>query len=170
MILAALLAVPLVAAALLSRAQGRVATVVHTLAAMATSVLSLAVAAIVIRETSVEAFGGFLRADALSAWMVALVGIVAGLAALEAPHDAHGVATNTANVSRTDQQRFDMDPPSEISSETLRTPRASPRGPHGTARRRPFAPRSTLLRLGPAATTDPGVRESFSCAEPSQLE
>jgi len=33
-----------------------------------------------------------VRADALSAWMVALVGVVAGLAAVEAPHYAHGAA------------------------------------------------------------------------------
>jgi hydrogenase-4 component F len=93
MLLVALLAVPLVAAALLSRASGRVAGVVHAFAATATSALALTTAVVVMRETSVEALEGFLRADALSAWMVALVGGVAGLASFEAPHYARGADT-----------------------------------------------------------------------------
>jgi len=92
MLLVALLAVPLVAAALLTRVHGRAATLVHGLASVATTALALAVAVAVLETTSLEALDGFLRADALSAWMVALVGIVAGLAALEAPRYARGDA------------------------------------------------------------------------------
>ena len=92
MLLIALLAVPLVGAAILSRGSGRAATVVHGLTALATIALAVAVGVTVARETTLQALGGFLRADALSAWMVALVGLVAGLAAVEAPHYAHGAA------------------------------------------------------------------------------
>ena len=88
MLLVAILAVPLVAAGVLTRATGRAATRVHGVAALATAALALAVAVVVVRQTSIDALGGFLRADALSAWMAALVGVVAGLAALEAPRYA----------------------------------------------------------------------------------
>jgi hydrogenase-4 component F len=88
MVLVALLAVPLAAAALLSRARGRAATLVHGVAALATTSLAIAVAIVVIERETVTALGGFLRADALSAWMVGLVGVVAGLASIEAPHYA----------------------------------------------------------------------------------
>jgi hydrogenase-4 component F len=92
MLLVALLAIPLAGAALLARAHGRAAALVHGLTALATVVLALAVSIAVVRETTLQALGGFLRADALSAWMVALVGVVAGLAAVEAPHYARGAA------------------------------------------------------------------------------
>jgi hydrogenase-4 component F len=46
----------------------------------------------VVREGTLQALDGFLRADALSAWMVALVGVVAALAAREAPAYAEGEA------------------------------------------------------------------------------
>jgi hydrogenase-4 component F len=92
MLLVVLLAVPLAGAALLARASGRAATVVHGITALATIALAVTVSVVVGRGTPIEALGGFLRADALSAWMVALVGVVAGLAAVEAPHYAHGAA------------------------------------------------------------------------------
>ena len=92
MLLVALLAIPLAGAALLARASGRAATLVHGLTALATVVLAVAVSIAVVREATLQALGGFLRADALSAWMVALVGVVAGLAAVEAPRYAHGAA------------------------------------------------------------------------------
>src|SRR5206468_63909 len=50
----------------------------------------VAVALAVHREGVVTALGGFLRADALSAWMVALIGLVGALAATEAPRYASG--------------------------------------------------------------------------------
>jgi len=93
MLLIVLLAVPLVGAAILLRASGRAAVVVHGLTALGTLVLALAVSVAVLRQAAtLTAFDGFLRADALSAWMVGLVGVVAGLAAVEAPHYAHGAA------------------------------------------------------------------------------
>jgi hydrogenase-4 component F len=92
MLLIALLAVPLAGATLLLRADGRAATVVHGLTALATVGLALAVAVTAVRQTTLLALGGFLRADELSAWMVGLIGLVAGLAAVEAPHYAHGAA------------------------------------------------------------------------------
>jgi hydrogenase-4 component F len=90
--LVALLAVPLVAAALLTRLRDRTATLVHAVASVATTLLALAVSVAVIRQGELQALGGFLRGDALSAWMVALVGVVSGVAALEAPAYAHGSA------------------------------------------------------------------------------
>jgi hydrogenase-4 component F len=92
MLLVALLAAPLVGATVLLRAGDRAATVVHGLTALATLGLSLTVAVAILPDTTLQALGGFLRADALSAWMVGLVGLVAGLAAVEAPHYAHGAA------------------------------------------------------------------------------
>lgn len=90
MLLVALLAVPAVGAALLVRADGRAAVLVHGFTALGTVVLAVAVSVTVGQRATLEALGGFLRADALSAWMVALVGVVAGLAAVEAPHYARG--------------------------------------------------------------------------------
>ena len=92
MLLVALLAVPLAGAAFLARARGRLATVGHGLTTLATVGLALAVSVAVVRQTALQALDGFLRVDALSAWMVALVGVVAGLAAVEAPHYAHGAS------------------------------------------------------------------------------
>ncbi len=92
MMLIALLAVPLAGATLLLRAGGRAASLLHGLTALATGGLALAVAVTVVRQTTLLALGGFLRADALSAWMVGLIALVAGLAAVEAPHYAHGAA------------------------------------------------------------------------------
>jgi hydrogenase-4 component F len=85
MALIALLATPLVAAVLLTRAAGRAAAAVHALASVATVALALLVSVAVVRQRTIEALDGFLRADALSAWMVGLIGVVAALAAIEAP-------------------------------------------------------------------------------------
>jgi hydrogenase-4 component F len=90
MLLLALLAVPLVGAAVLLRVDGRGAALAHGLTALATVVLAVAVGATVARGATPSALDGFLRADPLSAWMVALIGVVAGLAAVEAPHYAAG--------------------------------------------------------------------------------
>src|SRR5207253_2893914 len=65
-------------------------TAVHALTAALTLAASVAVALAVHREGVVTALGGFLRADALSAWMVALIGLVGALAATEAPRYASG--------------------------------------------------------------------------------
>jgi len=90
MLLPVLLAVPLAGALILLRLDGRAAAVLHVVVAAATAALAVALAVVVVPGTPVEALDGLLRADALSAWMVALVGVVAGLAALEAPRYAHG--------------------------------------------------------------------------------
>jgi hydrogenase-4 component F len=92
MLLIALLAVPLTGAALLWRMSGRAATVAHGLTGLATVALAFAVAFGVAQQTVIVALGGFLRADALSAWMVGLIGLVAGLAAVEVPHYARQAA------------------------------------------------------------------------------
>jgi hydrogenase-4 component F len=85
-----LLAIPLVGALLLAQSRGRLATAVHALTAALTLAASVAVAVAVYREGVVTTLGGFLRADALSAWMVALIGLVGALAATEAPRYASG--------------------------------------------------------------------------------
>jgi len=90
MTLLALLAIPLAGALLLAPSRGRLATAVHALTAALTLAASVAVALAVHREGVVTALGGFLRADALSAWMVALIGLVGALAATEAPRYASG--------------------------------------------------------------------------------
>jgi hydrogenase-4 component F len=92
MALIALLATPLLAAGLLALARDRTASVVHGAATLVTLALAIVVSGAVVRHTTLEALGGFLRADALSAWMVALIGVVAALAAFEAPHYARGAA------------------------------------------------------------------------------
>src|SRR5262245_18497123 len=85
MMLIGLLAVPLVGAALSWRAAGRFATALHGATAALTLAGALAVTVTVNRAEPLAAFDGFLRADALSAWMIALIGIVGALAASEAP-------------------------------------------------------------------------------------
>src|SRR5207245_662709 len=85
MMLVALLVIPLAGAVLSWRAVGRLATTLHTVTAVLTLVGALAVAVTVNRGEPLVAFDGFLRADALSAWMIALIGIVGALAASEAP-------------------------------------------------------------------------------------
>jgi hydrogenase-4 component F len=85
MMLVALLAIPLLGAALSWRAADRLATALHAGTAALTLIGALAVTISVNRGEPLVAFDGFLRADALSAWMIALIGIVAALAASEAP-------------------------------------------------------------------------------------
>jgi len=85
MMLGTLLAIPLVGAVLLWRAGGRVATALHALTAGLTLVAAIAVSVEVNRGDALVALDGFLRADALSAWMISLIGIVGALAASEAP-------------------------------------------------------------------------------------
>jgi hydrogenase-4 component F len=85
MMLAAVLAIPLLGAALSWRAVGRFATRLHAVTSVLTLAGALAVTVTVNRGEPLVAFDGFLRADALSAWMIALIGIVGALAASEAP-------------------------------------------------------------------------------------
>jgi hydrogenase-4 component F len=85
MMLVAVLALPLLGAALSWRAVGRLATTLHAVTATLTLASALAVAITINRGEPLVAFDGFLRADALSAWMIALIGIIAALAASEAP-------------------------------------------------------------------------------------
>jgi hydrogenase-4 component F len=92
MALIGLLATPLLAAALLALVRGPAAHVVHAIGTVITAALALLVSVAVVRETSIVALDGVLRADALSAWMVALIGVVATIAAVEAPHHARGAA------------------------------------------------------------------------------
>lgn len=88
MTLLVLLATPLVAALVLSRAVGRLAGTVHCGASVVTLTAAGAIAAVVAGTGPVTALGGFLRVDALSAWMVVLIAVVAALAAVEAPRYA----------------------------------------------------------------------------------
>ena len=80
-----LLAAPLAGAAVLTRARGPLAAALHGLTAALTLLLALATAVTVYRTGDLTALDGFLRADALSAWMVALIGLVGAAAAVEAP-------------------------------------------------------------------------------------
>ena len=90
MMLVLLLAVPLAGAGALALragapARGRRLAALHGVVATLTLAAALATAVAVYRAREVTALDGLLRADALSAWMVGLIGLVAGLAALEAP-------------------------------------------------------------------------------------
>src|SRR5207249_4904028 len=85
MTLIVLLAVPLVGALVLWRASGSRATVLHGLTSAFTLAAALGVAVQVNSGGPLAAVDGLLRADALSAWMIALIGVVAALAATEAP-------------------------------------------------------------------------------------
>jgi hydrogenase-4 component F len=86
--LALLLAVPLMGGLALLFVPGRARRPVHLLASALTLAAALAVAAGVVQAGVLAAADGMLRADALSAWMVVLVAVVAGLAALEATRAA----------------------------------------------------------------------------------
>ena len=86
-----LLALPLVGAALLARATGRLGTGVHAVTAGATLVVGLVLAVDAVRGDVRLGLDGFLRVDALAGWMIAVIVIVAALAAAEAPrYAAHG--------------------------------------------------------------------------------
>jgi hydrogenase-4 component F len=91
MTLLVVLAVPLAAAALvLALPDARRRRAIHVGAAAVTLAAAAGVAVAVARGGVVTAVGGILRADALSAWMVVLIGAVAALAALEValgPHE-----------------------------------------------------------------------------------
>lgn len=91
MTLVLLLALPLAGAAALAAVRGPAARSVHAGAAVLTLAAALGAAAGVATGGPTVALDGLLRADALSAWMIALVGLVGALAALEAPrHVAFG--------------------------------------------------------------------------------
>jgi hydrogenase-4 component F len=85
MILLALLGVPLLAALILTRLRGKAGLLVHAVAAGLVLAAAAAVVAGVAGSGGVVVLGGLLRADPLSAWMIALIGLVASLAAAEAP-------------------------------------------------------------------------------------
>jgi hydrogenase-4 component F len=85
-----LLAIPLAGAGLLAGARGRLAGVVHGATVMATLAIGLAVAVSAARGTEDVALDGFLRVDALSGWMIAVIVSVAALAGAEAPRYAAG--------------------------------------------------------------------------------
>src|SRR5213594_3257336 len=85
-----MLVIPVTAAGVLALARGRVATVVHALATLLMLTSGLTVAARALRGVEAAAFGGVLRVDALSGWMIGVIVLVAGLAAAEAPRYAHG--------------------------------------------------------------------------------
>jgi hydrogenase-4 component F len=88
-----LLAVPLTAAGLLALVRGGAATVVHALAAASTLAAGCVVATAGVSGRTAVALDGILRVDALSAWMIALIVVVAALAAVEAPRYA-GLASS----------------------------------------------------------------------------
>jgi hydrogenase-4 component F len=90
--LIALLLAPLLGAALLVRAGGSLARGVHAAALAATLAAAAAVVGGVAGDTTVTALDGLLRADALSAWMIGLIALVATLAGLEAAREPHGGA------------------------------------------------------------------------------
>ncbi|MBI2216299.1 MAG: hydrogenase 4 subunit F [Candidatus Rokubacteria bacterium] len=88
MMLVALLLTPVVAAGLLTIARGRTAGLAHAGASGLTLAFALGVGSDVLVGTTPSALGGLLRVDGLSAWMLALVALVGGLAAIEAPRYA----------------------------------------------------------------------------------
>ena len=88
MMLLLLLALPLAGAAVLTRARGPAALAAHGVAAALTTATALAVAIAATGGPPLRALDGLLRADALSGWMTGLIGLVAGLAAVEAPRYA----------------------------------------------------------------------------------
>jgi hydrogenase-4 component F len=85
-----MLAIPATAAGVLALSRGRIATGLHALATLLTLTAGLGVAARALRGLDTAAFGGVLRVDALSGWMIVVIVLVAGLAAAEAPRYAHG--------------------------------------------------------------------------------
>jgi hydrogenase-4 component F len=79
-----LLAVPLAGALLLAALGSRGRRAIHLVTAGFTLAAAAVVVVAVARAGVVVALGGVIRADALSAWIVGLVGLVGGFAALEA--------------------------------------------------------------------------------------
>jgi hydrogenase-4 component F len=92
MTLVLLLAIPLLGAGVLAVTRGPRASALHGALAALTLGAALAVAVAVYRVGAVTALDGFLRADALSAWMVGLIGVVSALAAVEAPRYVTGAS------------------------------------------------------------------------------
>jgi len=92
MSLLVLLALPLIGALLLTALGARARHSLHLTTSGLTLVAAAGVVVAVGRAGAVTALGGILRADALSAWIVALVAVVGGFAALEAAREApaHG--------------------------------------------------------------------------------
>jgi hydrogenase-4 component F len=82
-----LLAVPLGGALLLAALGSRARQAIHLITAGLTFVAAAGVVTAVARAGVVTALGGIVRADALSAWIVALVALVGGFAALEAARE-----------------------------------------------------------------------------------
>ncbi|OGG51197.1 MAG: hypothetical protein A3F84_04925 [Candidatus Handelsmanbacteria bacterium RIFCSPLOWO2_12_FULL_64_10] len=100
MTLIALPLIPLVAAGLIALAGRRAwMETVHALAAVGTLGAGLAVAAQALRSGPVVALDGFLRADALSALMIAVIALLGGVAALYAPGYAR-LAFDAAHAGR----------------------------------------------------------------------
>jgi hydrogenase-4 component F len=85
MILLALLLTPLAGAGVLTVVHGRAGRALHGLTAGCTLAAALGVALAVAQHETVTALDGLLRADALSAWMITIVGLVAALGSAEAP-------------------------------------------------------------------------------------
>lgn len=87
MSLLVLLALPLAGALLLLGLGPRARHVLHLATAGLTLVAAASAVVAVARAGVVTGLGGILRADALSAWMIALVALVGGLAAIEAARE-----------------------------------------------------------------------------------
>ena len=85
MIVLALLGIPLAGAGVLALAPPRTARTVHGVTTLLTAAIAVALAAAVARPATITALDGLLRTDALSGWLTGLIGLVAGLAAMEAP-------------------------------------------------------------------------------------
>ena len=85
MILVALLAAPLLTAALLSRMSGQAAVGVHRAGTGLTLIAAVFTVVQVTGGATPRGLGGLLRIDALSVWMVTLISLVAALSAAEAP-------------------------------------------------------------------------------------
>jgi hydrogenase-4 component F len=87
---------PLAGAALLALTRGALIRMAHAVVTLVTLGSAAFVVMGVAATGSVTALGGHLRADGLSAWMIGLVALVTGLAAVEAPRQ----------VSPADARRF----------------------------------------------------------------
>jgi hydrogenase-4 component F len=83
--IAILIAVPAIGATLLARATGRLAAFLHATTTVATVALGMIVGVAAVQGVPALAFGGVLRVDALSGWMIMMIVTVAALAAVEAP-------------------------------------------------------------------------------------
>src|SRR6185436_12134404 len=89
MMLVVLLAVPLAGALTLAAMSDAARRIVHGATAALTLLAGALVVGQVVTDGAVTALGAALRADALSAFMVAIVALVAALAAFEAARESH---------------------------------------------------------------------------------